>query len=409
MHILEQYSLNCGLKIGKPFIYKKFYPLPFDKYITFNPFGKFNSRKYSYWQDVVDILHPVLSDHNIKIIQLGGKDEPNYTGCYNAAGITNLNQSAYIISNSLLHFGVDSFPVHAASAFDKKIVALYCNMYASQSKPYWSKEEDVSLIQADLKGKKPSYAPEENPKTIDSIKPELIANEILKKLEIKNKVEQNSIFFGENYPNLELDFIPDSSILIDKGINQTLNVRFDLLDKPASDEQINIAVVNIQKRKCRIYLSDIIPVDFLKHPELRKNTESIIFKIKDYSVETKKFISKLKSIGGNIKYIACSKTFNTEEKFSLLKLEMLDYCLVEKEQLKPIENEIKKQILKNKNSLTFYKSCRIIYSKGESFISEAALKEKKSTTSFVQKIKDIKNIDLLLEKDHSNIYIFNKK
>ena len=36
MHILEQYALNCGLKINKPYILDTFFPMIYDKYISFH-------------------------------------------------------------------------------------------------------------------------------------------------------------------------------------------------------------------------------------------------------------------------------------------------------------------------------------------------------------------------------------
>ena len=61
MHLLEQYALSCGLKIGKPFLYDHFYPLPnSNKYITIQKEAKFPSRTYKYWQSVIDLLYPIL-------------------------------------------------------------------------------------------------------------------------------------------------------------------------------------------------------------------------------------------------------------------------------------------------------------------------------------------------------------
>ncbi len=37
MHILEQYAVNCGVKIGKPQIIPQYFPIPFkEKYICLN-------------------------------------------------------------------------------------------------------------------------------------------------------------------------------------------------------------------------------------------------------------------------------------------------------------------------------------------------------------------------------------
>ena len=136
MHIVEQYALNCGVKIDKPYIYEKYLSLPFEKYISFHPQGKFSSRLYDYWCEVINFIHPILIKNDIHIVQIGGPNEKLYELCYPLNGQTDYNNVAYIIRNSLLHLGVDSFPIHMASAMQKKIVGLYCNMYKEQSCPY---------------------------------------------------------------------------------------------------------------------------------------------------------------------------------------------------------------------------------------------------------------------------------
>ena len=124
MHLIEQYSLASGSKIGEPYIYEKFFPLPFDSYITFSPFSK-PSKNYAYWKDSLSMLIPVLRKLNTHIIQLGEKKEEAFEGCYNLSGKTSINQAAYLIKRSQLHLGTDTFSTHLASAFKKKIVSLY--------------------------------------------------------------------------------------------------------------------------------------------------------------------------------------------------------------------------------------------------------------------------------------------
>ena len=67
MHILDCYSLNCGLKIREPFIYERFFPLNVDKYITLDTSSTFPSRQYDYWSEVLNILIPILESENIKL------------------------------------------------------------------------------------------------------------------------------------------------------------------------------------------------------------------------------------------------------------------------------------------------------------------------------------------------------
>jgi ADP-heptose:LPS heptosyltransferase len=183
MHLIERYATACGVKIGKPFIYEKFFPLPIQKYICFQPFSKYNSKNYDYWQEVLEILTPYLEENNIKIVQIGTKNDKQFVNTVFLGGQTTINQAAYVIKNSIIHLGADSFGVHIASSYDKKIVALYSNSNIENACPYWTKKQDKILISSN-KDKKPSYSAEESSKSINNIKPEEIASSVLKLLNI---------------------------------------------------------------------------------------------------------------------------------------------------------------------------------------------------------------------------------
>jgi hypothetical protein len=393
MHILEQYALNCGLKISKPYIYEKYYPLPFEKYITFNPFGKFNSRKYSYWQEVIDLLYPILQKENIHIVQIGGQNENSYNNCLSLVGQTNFSQTAHIIKNSLLHFGVDSFPIHMASYYDKKIVALYCNMYASQSKPYWSTPENIKLIQADLNGKKPSYAPEENPKTIDNIKPEKIVFDILKLLNLNRNINYETIFIGSQYGNLLIESIP--SIILPQNIfpNNLLNIRFDYI-KEIKEEDYICTYNNLNIRNCSIITDKAIEIE--RFINLKDKIKNIFYDVTFQNIDFN-FINKVKMLGVKIDFIFNKSKCNDELILNNKKLELIEYP--ELINIIELPEKPKEQIKQSK----FYKSKKIIFSNNNTYLSKAAYLENKpidmNTSNFIQNIENIENIDLLIEED----------
>lgn len=226
MHILEQYALSSGLKIGKPFIYEVFFPIEPEKYITLQKEVKFPSRQYKYWQQVVDLVNPILFKNNVKIVQIGSKNDKALKGVVYTSGETSIAQVHYLIRNSQMHVGIDSSAVHIASSLGKKIVALYSNMTPENSGPYWSNPLDCILIQSPRGDRKPSYAVDETPRTINEIKPETIANSILQLLGIEERVKIETLFIGENF-NSEtyFGFLPDQVILSDKIIP---DIRMDL-------------------------------------------------------------------------------------------------------------------------------------------------------------------------------------
>ena len=193
MHILEQYAVNCGAKISKPQIIPQYFPIPFkEKYICLNAGSGMESKNYDYYNEVVEFLSPFLEKENIKIIQVGAEKEKLINNCYSALGCSK-RQTAFIIKNSELYFGSDTMSLHFASFFQKKIVCLSTVIFKENIYPYWSKKEDYTIIESHRNGNKPSFSNEENPKTINFIKPEQVVKEILKFLQIKNDFNFKSI------------------------------------------------------------------------------------------------------------------------------------------------------------------------------------------------------------------------
>jgi len=309
MHILEAYSSSCGLKIDKPFILDRFFSVPADKYITIHVGdGKFDSRTYDYWQDVVDFLNKFLRNDNIQIVQTGSKEDKDLQNLICLNGKTSISQMAYILKNSLLHVGIDSLPVHLASHYGKKIVALYSNAPAQNSAPYWSKKSDVILLESDKDGDRPTYSKIEFPKTINTIYPDVIAASACKLLGVNFDYEYEMIFMGKQYKQTIIEYIPDTPTLLPE-INP-LSVRMDIF---FSEE--NLLLV-FEKNKCVIVTDEAISL-----PLLKKNKDKIlkiICKIKDDSLVG--FVDDLKRSSIPVEMI----TRLEGEDLNDLKLEFLD-------------------------------------------------------------------------------------
>ena len=99
MHFLETYALNSGLKIDKPFVFEKYYPLEIDDYIVFN------YKNYEYLQDVLDIVKPYLGDTKIVYLKDTGDDE--FENCHEIND-ADYSQCAYLIKKCKLYFGEPS-------------------------------------------------------------------------------------------------------------------------------------------------------------------------------------------------------------------------------------------------------------------------------------------------------------
>ena len=183
MHLLERYALNTGVKIEKPYIYEQYFPIHYDKFITFHPIGAPN-KNYSHWQEVIDLLTPVLKREDIHVVQIGGneKHQRTFNRTLNVLGQTSISQLAYLVNRSLLHFGIDSFPVQFAGHYNKKVVALYSHVKPEHRRPYWGEEGNQILIEPDRGEMKPSYSMGDPLKMIDRIDPANIAAAVCKLL-----------------------------------------------------------------------------------------------------------------------------------------------------------------------------------------------------------------------------------
>lgn len=169
MHILEAYALTCGCYIDKPFIQEEAIDLPTKKYITFHAYDpKGDARLYERWQEVIDLLSS-NSSFDYSIIQTGGVLDTTYEGVDKTyLGKTTYNSLAYLIKNAELHLGFDSLPVHIASYYDKKIVAIY-GYYSQMSRPYFSSPDHVKLFEPDFSTIKPSFSYNDPHKLINTI------------------------------------------------------------------------------------------------------------------------------------------------------------------------------------------------------------------------------------------------
>jgi len=294
MNLIQRYALSTGLKIEKPFIYEKYFPLPFDRYITFHPFSK-PAKNYDYWQDVLDDISPILESRGIKIVQVGAKDDQKYERCVRLCGLTSVNQVAYLVKNSLLHLSTDTFSAHIAGSYDKKLVALYSNSYASNCKPYWGSEKNQILIEPPRKpGEKPSFALEENPKQINRIKTEQVSNAVFQLMDINEKVPYETLFVGSKYQNgfFYHTVIPNSS---GPFLNMNdIEVRMDkCFDENFLRGQLSVS-------KCAVMTDRPFSEDILA--KFKPNINVLFFFVNDS--EGLKFCKKVISLGINLQLVS---------------------------------------------------------------------------------------------------------
>jgi membrane-associated HD superfamily phosphohydrolase len=149
----------------------------------------------------------LLNKHDIKILQLCGQNDQKILNSYTVTGET-FGQRAFLIKNSLAYVGSNNFSIQVASYFNNRIVAMYSNHYASQFNPYWSDKSRTTILEI-LENDKPSFSNTENPKVINNLMPDQIAQAIFDKLAIKVQTGLKFSHIGQNYISKTIEIVPN--------------------------------------------------------------------------------------------------------------------------------------------------------------------------------------------------------
>jgi hypothetical protein len=390
MHLVETYSLSTGSKIKKPFIHKKFFPLPFEKYITIQNSSGMQGKCYNYFQEVINFVYEDLEKAGYKIIQIGTKDDRALNNVFHLHGQTNINQTAFILENSKLHIGNDSFAIHMCSAFNVPLIGLYSVSSPEIAGPFWKNKNQICLTP---KNWKPSFNPNESPKRINEIKIESIIESIKVLLNINFSQNIETLFIGQRYGQILLESIP--SIILQNNIfpEIPLNIRFDYIEQIEEKDYI-CTLNNLNIRKCTIITDKVLEIE--KLAQLKDKIINVFYDITFNNIDFD-FINKVKILGIKIDFIF-NKSKNKDE--SILNNKKLE--LVEHQEIIHIVEDTQKPTEKIKES-AFYKSKKIIFGNNNAYLSKAAYLENKPINldklDMAQKISDINNVDLLIEED----------
>jgi len=319
-HLAEEYAKSCGVKIGKPTLKPHYFPILQEKYITIHNDKKVQSKEYNMWNDVIDLIKPELED--VKIIQVGAFGEDKIEGVDFHIPTSTLKQCAYIIQKGMGHVGIDSVPVHIASALDKPVVSIYAHTYASTCSPLWNEKSKSIIIESDRGGNKPSFSLQENPKTINFIKPEKIAQAILDILNIDKTINHQTLFIGNNYTSNFVEIIPTEKTGVTSG---HIDVRMDY----AHNEDVLADI--LQRNKAEVTTSKPIHESFLTSGRINK----IIYKTEKLDQE---FCEAVRKSGVPNIFICTSPETISEERLNNFDL------LINKLDIKEIIKNNKKRI-----------------------------------------------------------------
>lgn len=386
MKLIESYALNCGLKIGKPYIYEQFFATPWPNYILLHAGGGMNSKKYDYYQEVVDILKPLVGD--LKIVQIGDKGEKHIQGCVNLLGQTTIHQTAYLIRQADLLIGNDSCNTHIASGFGTPVVSLYGPTTPHNHGPAFS--DKWTAITADLLGEKPSYSAEEQDKTVNRITPEAIVKAALRWLGISDeKVTRETLFVGPNYNQAIIECLPNQVLPADFVPNIVPAIRMDYL----FDEEIMCQMLSV--RPYSIVTDKPINVDLLR--KYKAHIKHVLYDVKpDFSA---KFIADVRSAG--IPYAMASLL--RDEELAKAKLGLFDYGVI----VQRLENgaEFRKNNEWTVREDLCAKTNRILISNGKVFLSKYHADNGLSTNGIDDRVCTVPQDDSFFDFSE-NLYIF---
>jgi hypothetical protein len=355
MKPIKKFSLSTDLEIKKPYIQEEFFPTELDlsKLILFaagDDNSNFPSKLYGYYGDVVDYLTPILKPLGYSFAQIG-LNEPAIPGLISFLGLSP-NQTAYLIKRVALIIGNDNSNIQIASSLDKKLIALYGPTPHTDHGPSFGSSKDQVLISPTKIGWKPTYSPQEFPKAVNNIKPELVAEKALKLLGISTQIPWETILIGVLYPSPVLELVPNQVLPANVFPNQPISVRLDY------HYDQNILAQNLQIRKCNIITDKEIDINLIK--QLKGNIVAINYQI-DLTTNLE-YCKALKNSGAKVVF------FSEEHGDALnqLRLKFLDISLIE-------------EVVKDKKPLDFdaakckdcyYKSNKFILSEGKTYLSK---------------------------------------
>ena len=388
-HLIEEYAKSLGVKIGEPTLDPHFFPILKEKYITFHTNNeKVKAKHYDHWPIVYGLISDYLKQNNISIIQVGGPDDPQTSFCDQDTRGASFKQMSYIIKSAILHLGIDSLPMHIASAYDKKIVSLFSNLYINNASPIWNKNSEVKLFAPDFTDQKPSFRFDESKKRVNEISPEEVAKAVLDLLDIKNDLSDiETLSIGYHYQNIitEIipDFIPNDSDFQGKLIN--LRCDYDVMEE---------SLVKWLTRKTNLMINK--PIDINTINFFKDNIAGLTIFLGEHEFHEEYFenLNKL-----NISFNLISRH---KDKLPDLRLKFFDYTVEEYVDYLKKDLDFTSELCND----TYYHSNKTLISKNKKYSSKAAWKQGIEKTQEHQKIIDTK--DFWEEFQHLNIYNYAK-
>lgn len=356
MNFIENLSLSSGLKSRKPFLVENFFPVVPDHYITLHT-ENHSSKQWDHIQEFIDTIKPFLAKKNIKIIELGWNDLSLNNIDYSIKN-TDPRNTAYIISKSMLHVGVENFLTQLSSHYDVPCVSLYSNTSPEVFAPAWGSKLDYrsNCIFPHLPNHKPTYMGEENPKTINKIPPEMVLSKCLDALNISHDFNKREVLhMGPASHAKCLEVVPDFSPSPSFFPQSIVNVRMDYYFDEAPLETL------ASNRKISIVFDKPVNLSLIKR--LSPNIEALFIRMNDSFDEN--YIKGIQSLGRQTVFILPHHLKDSDIRTKFFDIKIVSE---EKKEKKDLDNHEKIC------DTTRYKSSKMIFSKNKEYPTKAAWK-----------------------------------
>jgi hypothetical protein len=242
MNLLKSFSTTSNTAPGKGFIYKRFFPLPFQNYVILNTQNEDQNFNYVFWNRVIQLVEPYLKQAGLEIVHFIDDKKYHFNHTYIDKSITS-SEKAYLLTHSKLYCGSSKLHSLICSEYDIPQVFLKCDYSI----------DNVLVSQNDIIDSNVVCNNFLNPigNFINNIRPEEIAKKILTKLFKNQEFEfDKSLSIGKVYAVSSIDLIPDCSFKINNDSKNEIVVRMDkLFSEENLSDQLNNGPASIVTNK----------------------------------------------------------------------------------------------------------------------------------------------------------------
>lgn len=387
MNLVDKIALDCGVKVGKPYIDRLFMPLKNHDFIIFDTRSKYSHGTYDYFGDVYDIIRAYLKQNNIETFQIANENSPRLP-CDKCFVTINKKQEAYLISKAKLIISNENYSLYFASILNTKSIGLYSINNPKNTQPIWNRDSQI-VLESSRDDNLPSYGQlAESPKTVNLIDPYQIARNILNTLNIKNDLDKfELVHLGKNFNQRIIEVIPDFTASAEVLKGASINLRLDYID----DLNQNVFYYWLNNRKVNILTNKNLNIKSLL--PFKNNIIMVTVIMSDNIDEA--FLKQCKQNGFRVR-LHCREP----EKIKDYQYKFFDWNIE-----KDFKTELKLKDFSNINGKSFFISSKVLISKGKQFSCRANQLQNK----FLDKTQETVIFSETFEEELDYFKIYNER